>query len=152
MPRAIVIYHTEKADIRLLEDKIKQRLEDLGAQVTTSQDKHFKDSETIRDYDIIALGAPCLNCKKCRLPEECRAAKHLRRNLKKLFKMNLNGKRLITFTNSSDPEKNQWVRKRIETLMAQTKIKPIASIGYTGKSQDNLDQTLKSAITEQTIK
>ena len=152
MPQALIIYHTETTDTKLLAEKIKQRLEDLGAQVTTSQDKDFKDFETIRDYDIIALGASCLNCKKCHLPEECRSAKHLRRNMKKLFKMNLEDKKLITFANSTDPEKNQWVRERIETLAAPTKVKLIASISYMGKPQDNLDQTLRTTITEKTIK
>jgi menaquinone-dependent protoporphyrinogen IX oxidase len=152
MPKAIIIYHTETTDMKLLAERILHRLQDLGAQVAAIQDKHFKDFETIQDYDIIALGAPCLNCKNCHRPEECRAAKHLRRNLKKLFKMNLKDKKLITFAHSPDPEKNQWVRRRIEALIAPSRNKLIASIGYTGNPKENLDQALKTAITEQTIK
>jgi hypothetical protein len=86
------------------------------------------------------------------MPEECRAAKHLRRNLKKLFKTNLAGKKLITFAHSPDPNKNLWIRKRIEALIAPTKIRPVASIGYTGNPQDNIYKTLGTAITEQTIR
>ncbi len=152
MPKALIIYHNETTDMKLLAEKLRQRLEDLGMQVTTSQDKHFNDFGSIRDYDIIALGVPCLTCKKCHGAEECRAPKLLRKNIKKLFKMNLEDKKLITFTHSADPEKNQWIRKRFETLMAPTKIKPIASVGYTGKPPTNLNDTLRRAITEQIIK
>jgi flavodoxin len=152
MPKALIIHHTETTNMKLLAEKIKQRLEDLGIQVTISQDKQFKDFGSIRDYDIIALGAPCLTCRKCQGAEECRAPKKLRRNIKKLFKMNLKDKKLITFTQSADPEKNDWIHKRIENLMAPTKIKPVATVGYAGKPPDNLDNTLKTAIQEQTIK
>jgi hypothetical protein len=36
--------------------------------------------------------------------------------------------------------------------MAPTKIKPVATVGYSGKPQVNLDDTLKINIQEQTIK
>jgi flavodoxin len=152
MPKALIIYHTETTNMKLLAEKVKQRLEDLGIQADIYQDKQFKNFESIRDYDIIAFGAPCLTCKKCHGAEECRAPKKLRRNIKKLFKINLKGKKLITFTHSADPEKNEWIRKRIETLIAPTKIKPIATVGYAGKHPDNIDDTLRTAITEQIIK
>jgi menaquinone-dependent protoporphyrinogen IX oxidase len=152
MPKALIIYHTETTIMKLLAEKVKQRLEDLGIQVMISQDKQFKNLESIPDYDLIALGAPCLTCKKCHGAEECRAPKKLRKNIKKLFKMNLKDKKLITFTYSADPEKNKWIHKRIEDLMAPTKIKPVATVGYTGKPSDNLDNTLRTAIGEQIIK
>jgi menaquinone-dependent protoporphyrinogen IX oxidase len=151
MPKALIIYHGETNDIRLLAEKVGHRLENIGIQVTTSQDKQFNDFKSIRDYDIIALGAACLTCKKCHGAEECRAPKLLRRHLKKLFKMNLNGKKLITFTQSADPEKNRWIRKRLEAFIAPTDIKPIAFIGYSGQPLDDLDQTIRTIITEQTI-
>lgn len=152
MSKALIVYHGETGDIKLLADKIKQRLENLGIQVTTSQDKQFKDFGSIREYDIISLGAPCLTCKKCHGSEECRAPKLLRRHLKKLFKMDLKSKKLITFAYSADPEKIQWINKRIETLIAPTKIKPTASIGYSGKPTDSLDEAIKTAIAGQSIK
>jgi len=147
VPKALIIYHGEMNNVRLLADKIKQRLEDLGIQVTISQDKKFNDFGSIHEDDIIALGVPCLSCKKCRGEEECRGPKLLRRHLKKLFKMDLRGKKLITFTYSPDPEKNQWIKKRILTLMAPTKINPTATIGYSGKPTDNIDEVIRTAIT-----
>jgi menaquinone-dependent protoporphyrinogen IX oxidase len=152
LPKALIIYHNETTDMKLLAEKVKQRLEDLGMQVTISQDKQFKDFGSIRDYDVIALGAPCLTCKKCHGPEECRSPKLLRRHIKKLFKMNLKDKKLIIFTHSVDPEKNEWIRKRIEALIAPTKIKLIATVGYTGKPPDNLGDALSTAITEQSAR
>jgi len=65
MPKALIIYQGETTSMRLLAEKVKQRLEDLGMQVTTTQDKHFKNYESTHEYDIIALGAPCLACRKC---------------------------------------------------------------------------------------
>lgn len=77
MPRALVIYHTDNSDTKLLAEKIRNRLEDLGTNVSLFQDKQFKESQSIRDYSIIALGAPCLTCTKCHGAEECRAPKLL---------------------------------------------------------------------------
>jgi len=152
MPKALIIYHDETTEIKLLAVKLKQRLQDLGMEVNSSQDKQFKDFGSIHEYDIIALGAPCLVCKKCRGAEECRAPKLLRRHLKKLFKMDLRNKKLITFTISADPNKNEWIRKRFEALTSPTKIKPIVSIGYSGKTPNNLDEIIRTTITAQTIK
>jgi menaquinone-dependent protoporphyrinogen IX oxidase len=151
MSKALVIYHSENDDTKLLAQKIAKRLEDLSIQVAISQDKQFKDFESIHEYDVIALGASCLTCRKCHGAEECRAPKLLRRNIKKLFKMNLKDKKLITFATSTEPEKHEWVRKRIEALIAPTGIKPIASIGYAGKTPDNLDAILATTIKEQMI-
>jgi flavodoxin len=152
MVRVLIIYHTGEAGTRLLAGRIQQRLEDLGAQVTSNQDKDLKDFEAVHDYDIIALGAPCLNCKKCHIPEECRAAKHLGKRIKKLSKMNLRDKKLITFADSPYKEKNKWIRERIETMMVPTKISPIVSVGYISKTPDSLDEIIRTSITEQVIK
>jgi menaquinone-dependent protoporphyrinogen IX oxidase len=152
MPKALIIYHGETTEIKLLAGKIRQRLQDLGLQVNSSQDKQFKDFGSVHEYDVITLGASCLVCKKCHGAEECRAPKLLRRNLKKLFKMDLRSKKLITFTYSADPEKNEWIRKRFEALTTPTKIKPIVSIGYSGEIPDNLEEIIRTAITEQIIK
>jgi menaquinone-dependent protoporphyrinogen IX oxidase len=152
MPKALIIYHGESADIRLIAEKVEHRLENFGMQVTTYEDKHFKDPKSVGEYDIIALGAQCLTCKKCHGAEECRAPKLLRRHLKKLFKMDLKDKKLITFTHSADPEKNQWISKRMEVLMAPTRIKPIASISHSGKPDDILEETIRTKIMEQAIR
>lgn len=152
MLKALVIYHSEMAEMKLLGQKIRRRLEDVDMQVTISQDKQFRDFGSIREYDVIALGSPCLACRKCHGAEECRAPKLLRRHIKKLFTMDLKGKKLITFANSPEPERLEWVRGRIEVLMAPTEIAPVASIGSVGKPSENLDVALKTKIQEQTIK
>jgi flavodoxin len=146
IPKAIVIYQTDGDDIRLVAERIKKRLEDVGMEVAVSQDKDFKDFKSIDDFNVIALGSSCLSCRNCHGAAECRAPKKLRKRLKKLFKMDLSDKKLITFASSADSTKNEWIYKRIENLIAPTKIKLVTSIGCVGKPQDNFDTTLKQAL------
>jgi flavodoxin len=152
MPKALVLYHTGTAGTRSIAEKVKKRLEDLDMEVVLSGDEEFRDSKSTSEYDVIALGAPCLACRDCHGAAECRGAKKLRKKLKKLFAMDLAGKKLITFANSADPTKHDAVCRRIESLMAPTKIKPIASIGCGNELPDNFDAILKTAVQEHMFK
>jgi hypothetical protein len=49
--------------------------------------------------------------------------------MKRLFEVGPNGKKLITFANSADPEKHQFMLKRIQSFMAESGIETVVSIG-----------------------
>mgnify|MGYP006270724063 CR=1 FL=1 len=77
---------------------------------------------------------------------ECQAPKKLRKRLKKLFKMDLSDKKLITFASSADSTKHERICKRIEDVIAPTRIKLVTSVECVGKPEDNFDTTLKQAL------
>lgn len=140
MVKALVIYDTLSGNTRSIAEQLKARLEDLGMTVDIFRDKKFRQFNTVQDYDVIALGAPC----HWYLP-----ALTLTRKLKPLFAMDLIGKKLITFASSGSSQNNNNVVKKLETLMTPTKITPVTSLGCEGKPPANFKDVLEMSIQEE---
>jgi flavodoxin len=142
MPKALIVYDTFSGHNRIVAEKIKKYLENLGVAVDIFRDKTFNAFDTVQDYDVIALGSPAHGNNP---------ALTLTRKLKALLKMDLSGKKLITFSSSGGALNAGRVVKKLETLMTPTKITAIASISCQGKPSAGFDDVLEASIQEQML-
>jgi flavodoxin len=136
--RALIIYDTATGNTRIIAEKIKKRLEDLGMSVELFRDKIFKAFTSVGQYQVIALGAP---------NHGNRPAFTLTRKLKPLLMMDLKGKKLITFASSGGPGHHQ-VCQKIESFIKPTGITPMTAIGCVGKPPEDFDIAIDAALQE----
>jgi flavodoxin len=143
MIKAIVIYDTLTGHTRIIAEKIKKRLEDLGMTVDLFRDKMLKSFASVGKYQVIAIGSPC---------HWGRAARTLRRRLQSLVTIDLKGKKLITFASCVDGKEQQWVFAEIESLLKPTGITPVTAIGCVGRPREDFNNAIEAAIQEEIFK
>ncbi len=143
MVKALVIYDTFTGHTRIIAEKIKKRLEEIGMSAEIFRDKKFEAFATVREYQVLAIGSPC---------HGGRAARTLKRKIEPIVAMDLKGKKLVTFVSCLDAKEQQWVCDEIETILKPTGITPVASIGCVGKPPKDFDTAVEAAIQEEMFK
>ncbi len=143
MVKALVLYDTFTGHTRIIAEKIKKRLEEIGIIVDLFRDKKFEAFASVREYQVIAIGSPCHGGK---------AARTLKHKLDPIITMDLKGKKLITFASCVDAKEQQWVCDEIETILKPTGITPVTSIGCVGRPPKNFDTAVEAAIQEEMFK
>jgi len=139
MRKCLIIYDTKSGNTKILTKMIQQSLESMEISVRTIQDKRLKDLRSIATYDIIGVGSPVhMNS----------LAFILRRKLKNIAKkkIDLKGKKLITFSTSKFPLKWEIANNKAVDLLKSTGIEHFASFGcqnlpsdeFSGIVQDKL--------------
>ncbi len=139
MTKSIIIYNTKSGNTKLLAETIKTQLENLGSDVEIYRDKEFNKINAILDYDIIAVGS-CIHMMGF--------AFTLRRKIKPLMKMDLNGKKLISFATSRDSK--QWLGacNKFQKKLSSTGIKKLVYIGGVKKPPETIDELIKTNLTD----
>ncbi|MHA1338360.1 MAG: flavodoxin family protein [Promethearchaeota archaeon] len=127
--KVVIIYDTKTGKTKSFADKIAEKLKQKNHDIQIVRDKQLKDLKIVKDADLIAIGTPV---------HMGSAAFTLRRKLKKLSKIDLNGKKLITF--SSSKFKDEWKKacKYIKNKLASTNISFIGEFGSAEKENTSI--------------
>ena len=111
--KAVVIYNTRSGNTKELGGKLKEVLEKYNHECDIFRDKEIKKTpEVVKDYDFLCVGSPVHAGGPAIFP--------FRGLLKKISKLDLDGKRLVSFSTSSGV--NAWkkvcksIKKRLPNL------------------------------------
>ncbi len=137
MLKAIIIYHTQTGNTKLLAEKIKKRLDSLSIATDIYQDMNFKDIDNIKNFDIIGLGSPTYYFQ---------IAKNFKELLQKITDFNLGEKKLIAFGTGSSKSGPTKICKIIANIMKPTGIQTIARIGCIKKPNDEIDSKIEQVL------
>ena len=139
MRKCLIIYDTKSGNTQILASKIQESLENMEISVKTIQDKKLKDLEILTTFDIIGVGSPVhMNS----------LAFILRRKLKNIAKkkLDLRGKKLITFSTSKFPTKWENVNKKTVKLLKSTGIEHFAEFGCQNEPSAQIAEVIQEKL------
>lgn len=128
--KGIIIYNTKSGNTELLGNKMKEILEKSGHEIDIIRDKKIKpqiesDPDFLEPYDLICLGS----CTHFLGP-----AFSFRKILKKVNKLNIDGKKLISFATSGHGQ-GKGANKKIKKKMS--KLEHLGKIGCNKLENEN---------------
>jgi flavodoxin len=128
--KGIIIYNTKSGNTELLGNKMKEILEKSGHEIDIKRDKEIKDqivneSSFLNPYDLLCLGS----CTHFIGP-----AFSFRKILKKINKLDVEGKKLICFATSGHG-KGKPTNKKIKKIMS--KLEHVGTIGCDKLENEN---------------
>ncbi len=139
MRKCLIIYDTKSGNTKLISAMIQKYLESIEISVETIQDKKLKDMELLKVYDIIGVGSPVhMNS----------LAFTLRRKLKNIAKkkIDLKGKKLITFSTSKFPKKWDMANKMAVNLLKSTNIEFFAEFGCQNEPSAQINKIIQEKL------